>query len=171
MTLNRRTLLSAAGAVSLGGLAACDEQTMKTIQSRLNPTQGAGGAGAPAPAATAAPPPANAGSTVSATVRMPAEPWTYARFNAAMAASERPHTISETQFAAIQARKPAAITNIRTYLDSRFGAHDPNVLRAFESLPREYFHYAYAQGASTASQAYEANPKPWAIGHGLGFAS
>jgi protein-L-isoaspartate(D-aspartate) O-methyltransferase len=40
------------------------------------------------------------------------------------------------------------------------------VLAAFESVPRDYFHYAYAAGASTAYQAYEDNPKPWAIGHG-----
>lgn len=166
MTLNRRTLLTAAGAATLTGLAACDENTMKSVQSRLNPTQGAGGSAAPAaPAANAA---AGAGqaSAVSQTVRRPTEPWTYARFNAAMQASQRPHTITEAQFAEIQARKPAAIERIKTYLDGRFGAHDPNVIQAFESLPREYFHYAYAQDASTAYQAYEANPKPWAIGHG-----
>ena len=167
--MDRRTLLTAAGGAALTGLAACDEQTMKSVQSRLNPTQatGAGGSGAGAAAPTA-PTAAAAGdaSTVSTTVRMPTEPWTYARFNAAMAASQRPHSITESQFAEIQARKPAAIAQIRTYLDSRFGAHDPNVIQAFESLPREYFHYAYASDASTAYQAYEANPKPWAIGHG-----
>ena len=165
MTLDRRTLLTATGGIALTGLAACDENTMKSVQARLNPTQAAGGAGASAPAApaTAA---AGQASAVSQTVRMPTEPWTYARFDAAMQASARPHSITEAQFAEIQARKPAAIEGIKTYLDGRFGDHDPNVIRAFESLPREYFHYAYAQGASTAYQAYEANPKPWAIGHG-----
>lgn len=165
MTFNRRTLLTAAGAATLTGLAACDENTMKSVQARLNPTQGAGGSGAAAPAANAS---AAAGeaSAVSQTVRMPTEPWTYASFNAAMSASGRPHSITEAQFAEIQARKPAAIARIRTYLDGRFGAHDPNVIQAFESLPREYFHYAYARDASTAYQAYEENPKPWAIGHG-----
>jgi protein-L-isoaspartate(D-aspartate) O-methyltransferase len=165
--MNRRTLLTAAGATAVTGLAACDEQTMKTVQARLNPTQATGGAGAgtAAPAANAA---AEAGATsaVSETVRMPSEPWTYARFNAAMQASERPHTLSEVQFSEIQARKPAAIERIRAYLDSRFGAHDPNVVRAFESVPRDWFHYAYASDDTTAYQAYEANPKPWAIGHG-----
>jgi protein-L-isoaspartate(D-aspartate) O-methyltransferase len=163
--MNRRSLLTATGGVALTGLAACDENTMKSVQARLNPTQATGGAGAAAPAAPAQ---AAAGeaSAISATVRMPGEPWTYARFNAAMSASERPHSISEAQFTEIQARKPAAIERIRTYLDGRFGAHDPNVIQAFESLPREYFHYAYAQDASTAYQAWEANPKPWAIGHG-----
>lgn len=167
MTLARRTFLTTASAAALGGLAACDEQTMKSVQARLNPTQATGPAasGAAAPAVNAA---AEAGSAsaISQTVRMPTEPWSWARFNSAMQASERPHTLDEAQFNAIQARKPAAIDRIRTYLDGRFGAHDPNVVRAFESVPRDFFHYAYASDASTAYQAYEADPKPWAIGHG-----
>ncbi|MEQ7154924.1 protein-L-isoaspartate O-methyltransferase family protein [Brevundimonas aurifodinae] len=167
MTLGRRSFLTTAGAAALGGLAACDEQTMKSVQARLNPTQATGPAasGAAAPAANTA---ADAGSAsaISPTVRMPTEPWSWARFNAAMQASERPHALTEAQFDAIQARKPAAIDRIRTYLDGRFGAHDPNVVRAFESVPRDFFHYAYASDASTAYQAYEADPKPWAIGHG-----
>lgn len=163
--MNRRTLLTAAGATAFTGLAACDEQTMRSIQARLNPTQATGGSGAAAPVGNAAAA-AGAASAVSATVRMPTEPWTYARFNAAMQASERPHAISEAQFNEIQARKPAAIDRIRTYLDSRFGAHDPKVVQAFESVPRDFYHYAYASDASTAYQAYEADPKPWAIGHG-----
>jgi protein-L-isoaspartate(D-aspartate) O-methyltransferase len=165
MTLARRSFLTAAGAAALGGLAACDEQTMKTVQARLNPTQSTGAAGAAAPAANAAVE-AGGASAVSQTVRMPTEPWTWPRFNAAMQASARPHTLDKVQFNAIQARKPAAIDRIRTYLDGRFGAHDPNVVRAFESVPRDFFHYAYASDASTAYQAYEADPKPWAIGHG-----
>jgi len=162
---NRRTLLTAAGATAIAGLSACDEQTMKSVQARLNPTQATGESSAVAPAGNAA---TEAGTTsaVSETVRMPSEPWTYTRFNAAMQASERPHAISEAQFNEIQARKPAAIERIRTYLDSRFGAHDPKVVQAFESVPRDFYHYAYASDASTAYQAYEADPKPWAIGHG-----
>ncbi|ADL00376.1 protein-L-isoaspartate O-methyltransferase family protein [Brevundimonas subvibrioides] len=162
--LNRRTLLTAAAGTALTTLAACDEATMTSIQARLNPTQAAGGSGVAANAPTQAA--AAEASAVSQTVRMPGEPWTFARFNAAMEASRRPHTLTEAQFTEIQARKPAAIERIRTYLDGRFGAADPNVVQAFESVPRDYFHYAYAAGASTAYQAYEANPKPWAIGHG-----
>lgn len=165
MTLNRRTLLAATGGVALTGLSACDENTMKSVQARLNPTQAAGGSGAAAPAA-ATQAAAGAASAVSATVRMPTVPWTFARFNEVMAASHRSHSLSEAQFNEIQARKPAAIERIRTYLDGRFGAHDPNVIRAFESVPRDYYHYAYASQASTAYQAYESDPKPWAIGHG-----
>ncbi|MEY4555065.1 MAG: hypothetical protein RL093_184, partial [Pseudomonadota bacterium] len=163
--INRRTLLAAAAGTL--PLAACDEATMKTIRERMNPTAvgGAGPAaraGAPGSAATAA----GGQSAISATVRTPARPWTYAAFREAMAASSRNPTISEDQFAGIQARKPAAMARIKAYLEGKFGSADPAVLAAFESVPRDYFHYAYAAGASTAYQAYEDNPKPWAIGHG-----
>ena len=169
MTLDRRTLLTAAAGLMAAPLAACDEATMKTVRERLNPTQAREAASA-APGTPAAPgstqPVGPAASTVSAGVRMPAAPWTYSAFVAAMAASDRPSAITEAQFNDIQARKPAAIARIRDYLAGRFGEADPKVVAAFESVPREFFHYAYASRASTAYQAYEANPKPWAIGHG-----
>lgn len=163
--INRRTLLAAAAGTL--PLAACDEATMETIRERMNPTAvgGAGsaaGASAPGSAATTA----GGQSAISATVRTPARPWTFDVFREAMAASGRNPTISEDQFAAIQSRKPEAMARIKAYLEGKFGAADPAVLAAFESVPRDYFHYAYAAGASTAYQAYEDNPKPWAIGHG-----
>jgi protein-L-isoaspartate(D-aspartate) O-methyltransferase len=159
--INRRTLLAAAAGTL--PLAACDEATMKTIRERMNPTAGVGGS---APAAAPAAAPTAGQGAISATVRRPARPWTFDVFREAMAASGRNPTISEAQFAAIQARKPAAMARIKSYLEGKFGAADPAVLAAFESVPRDYFHYAYAAGASTAYQAYEDNPKPWAIGHG-----
>ncbi len=33
-------------------------------------------------------------------------------------------------------------------------------------MPREYFHYLYDQHRATPGDAYEANPKPWALGYG-----
>lgn len=161
--INRRTLLAAAAGTL--PLAACDDATMKTIRERMNPT--AAGGGAPASAGSAAPA-ARAGGqgAISATVRAPARPWTFEAFREAMAASGRNPTINEGQFADIQSRKPAAMARIKAYLEGKFGSADPAVLAAFESVPRDYFHYAYAAGASTAYQAYEDNPKPWAIGHG-----
>ncbi len=92
--------------------------------------------------------------------------WNRQAFEAAMAASGRPTKISEAAFNAVQARKPAAMNRIRAYLTSRFGAADPRVLSAFEQIPREYYHYNYAQHASMASVAYEEGPKPWALGYG-----
>ncbi len=163
--INRRTLLAAAAGTL--PLAACDDATMKTIRERMNPT-GVGGAGPAAGAAGAGPAAATAGGqgAISATVRTPARPWTFDVFREAMAASGRNPTIDEAQFTAIQSRKPAAMARIKAYLEGKFGSADPAVLAAFESVPRDYFHYAYAAGASTAYQAYEDNPKPWAIGHG-----
>ena len=162
--INRRTLLAAAGTLPL---AACDEATMKTIRERMHPT--AVGATGPAAGASTSGPAASTAAgqgAISATVRTPARPWTFDVFGEAMAASGRSLTINEGQFAAIQSRKPAAMARIRAYLEGKFGSADPAVLAAFESVPRDYFHYAYAAGASTAYQAYEDNPKPWAIGHG-----
>ena len=162
--INRRTLLAAAAGTL--PLAACDEVTMKRVRERMNPTAVGGESTAgPAGGAPAAAPAAGRGA-ISATVRTPARPWTFDAFREAMTASGRNPTISEAQFAAIQARKPAAMARIKAYLEGKFGSADPAVLAAFESVPRDYFHYAYAAGASTAYQAYEDSPKPWAIGHG-----
>ena len=163
--INRRTLLAAAAGTL--PLAACDEATMKTIRERMNPT-GVGGAGSavgPAGSGPAAATVAGQGA-ISATVRTPARPWTFDVFRETMAASGRNPTISAAQFVAIQSRKAAAMARIKAYLEGKFGSADPAVLAAFESVPRDYFHYAYAAGTSTAYQAYEDNPKPWAIGHG-----
>ena len=163
--INRRTLLAAAAGTL--PLAACDEATMKTIRERMNPTavSGAGpvaGMGGSGPTAAQV---AGQGA-ISATVRTPARAWTFDVFREAMAASGRNPTINASQFADIQSRKPAAMARIKAYLEGKFGSADPAVLAAFESVPRDYFHYAYAAGASTAWQAYEDSPKPWAIGHG-----
>lgn len=93
--------------------------------------------------------------------------WTRDAYLAAMRASGRETSISEQNFAAIQARKPAAMRRIESYLKSRFnGEADPAVLRAFEALPREYFHWNYEGRSNGASNAYESDPKPWGLGYG-----
>lgn len=167
MTLSRRHLIAGAAGMAALPLAGCDlETTIDTVRRRLDPEGGrdqTGGSDAPA-SAPEAPTPQQSG--VSETVRMPAEPWTFAAFQRAMAASERPSQITEAQFAAIQARKPGAIRMIASYLAGRFGEADPAVVQAFQSVPREFFHYQYAMQQSLAFQAYEVDPKPWAIGHG-----
>ncbi|OIO03211.1 MAG: hypothetical protein AUJ49_04730 [Desulfovibrionaceae bacterium CG1_02_65_16] len=55
---------------------------------------------------------------------------------------------------------------IESYLKRRFGKADSNVLRAFRELPREYYHYDYQRRKPFASNCYEPEPKPWAIGYG-----
>ena len=92
--------------------------------------------------------------------------WTLARYTQAMAESGRPTVISQSEFDAIQARKPAAIALIDRYLKAHFGAADPAVLAAFAQVPREYYHYMYEGHVAAPAEAYEANPKPWAIGYG-----
>jgi protein-L-isoaspartate(D-aspartate) O-methyltransferase len=39
-------------------------------------------------------------------------------------------------------------------------------LAAFQAVPREYYHYDYPDHRATPGDAYEENPKPWALGYG-----
>ncbi len=120
-------------------------------------------AAAPACAATAAP----AAGLPDATPATPnGKPWDKAAFEAAMEASGRPVNLTDAQFDAIQARKPAAMKSIADYLKLRLGAADPAVLAGFEAVPREYYHYIYSEHRSTCGDAYDQPAKPWAIGYG-----
>ena len=92
--------------------------------------------------------------------------WNRKAYEAAMAASGRPVELTDAQFDAIQARKPAALKRIEQYLKEHLGNADPAVLAAFAAVPREYFHYMYEGHHSTGGDAYEDNPKPWALGYG-----
>ncbi len=92
--------------------------------------------------------------------------WTRDAFLKAMADSGRPISMSQASFDAIQARKPAAIARISEYLKSHLGKVNPVVIDAFQQLPREYYHYHYDDKIATPSEAYEENPKPWALGYG-----
>jgi protein-L-isoaspartate(D-aspartate) O-methyltransferase len=100
------------------------------------------------------------------TARAAAEPWTRAAYERAMRESGRPVSLTDAQFAEIQARKPAAMQRIAAYLKAHMRSADPRVLAAFEAVPREYFHYQYQERRSLGGEAYEADPKPWAIGYG-----
>jgi len=92
--------------------------------------------------------------------------WSRDAYLDAMRRSGRPTDLSEPQFDAIQARKPAAMRRIETYLKEHLGHADPAVLRAFGEVPREYFHYVYPEHRSQSGVAYEDDPKPWALGYG-----
>jgi protein-L-isoaspartate(D-aspartate) O-methyltransferase len=95
-----------------------------------------------------------------------AAPWTRQAYEEAMAKSGRHVELTDAQFQAIQARKPAAMKRIESYLKDRLGSADPAVLAAFEEVPREYYHYIYSDHRATPGDAYEENPKPWALGYG-----
>jgi len=142
----RRNLIAGAAALAGLGLASCGQRSASTSASVTVPIS-------PGPAPGAAP---------SAT---PVN-WTREAFEKAMADSGRPVTISDAEFAAIQARKSVAIDRIRGYLVERLKTADPRVIAAFEALPREYFHYDYADRRAMPGVAYEADPKPWALGYG-----
>jgi protein-L-isoaspartate(D-aspartate) O-methyltransferase len=92
--------------------------------------------------------------------------WTHQAYIEAMARSGRPVEQTETQFQAIQARKPAALRRIESYLKERLGHADPAVMAAFAAVPRDYFHYVYDSHHATPGDAYEDTPKPWALGYG-----
>ena len=39
-------------------------------------------------------------------------------------------------------------------------------MKAFNEVPREYYHYVYPEHRSQGGVAYEDDPKPWALGYG-----
>jgi protein-L-isoaspartate(D-aspartate) O-methyltransferase len=92
--------------------------------------------------------------------------WTRKEFLEAMAKSGRPVELTDAQFDAIQARKPAAMKRIEAYLKDHLGHANPAVMAAFQEVPREYFHYLYEERRATPRDAYEENPKPWGLGYG-----
>jgi protein-L-isoaspartate(D-aspartate) O-methyltransferase len=95
-----------------------------------------------------------------------AQVWTRQAYMEAMVRSGRPVEQTEAQFQAIQARKPAAMKRIESYLKEHLGHADPAVMAAFQAVPRDYFHYLYDSHRATPGDAYEENPKPWALGYG-----
>jgi protein-L-isoaspartate(D-aspartate) O-methyltransferase len=92
--------------------------------------------------------------------------WSRDAYEEAMRRSGRPVSISQAEFDAIQARRPAYINRIEAYLKGHLGAADPLVIEAFRKVPREYFHYVYSEHVAAPAEAYEDTPKPWAIGYG-----
>lgn len=92
--------------------------------------------------------------------------WTRETINQAFTASERNVSLSEESYAAIQERRAITLTRIDQYLTQRFGKTDPAVMKAFEEVPREYYHYNYEGKYGFTGKAYDEEAKPWAIGHG-----
>ena len=74
-------------------------------------------------------------------------PWTYAAYVAAMKASGRNTRISADEWTEMQKRRPRALGTIAGVLNYHFGKADPEIMRAFREVPREYYHYDY--GANT----------------------
>jgi protein-L-isoaspartate(D-aspartate) O-methyltransferase len=109
---------------------------------------------------------ANAAQAADAPVTQTAPSWTYDKYVVAMKESSRKVNIDEKTFATLQERKKKMLGSIENYLKERLGSADPAVLKAFQELPREYYHYDYKLDRSFAVTAYEDVAKPWAIGYG-----
>ncbi len=161
-TLGRRGLI--AGAAALAAAPALAQTAIAPAPATAPATVPAAPAAPPAPAA--APAAAATPTTLSVPMTPNGQPWTRAAFMAAMEASGRPVSLTDAQFEAIQKRKAPAMAQIASYLKMRLGSADPLVLAAFQALPREYYHYNYAEHRSTCGDAYDQPPKPWALGYG-----
>ena len=109
---------------------------------------------------------ASAGALCLARTVRATSAWNLSAYETAMRASGRQVSLTEAQFDTIQKRKPAAMKLINSYLKQHLGAADPVVMAAFETVPREYFHYIYSEHRATPGDAYEAEPKPWGLGYG-----
>ncbi len=96
----------------------------------------------------------------------PAKGWGYDSYLAAMKACDRPTTLTREQFDVVRGRRKGALATIENVLKAHFGEADPNVLRAFDEVPREFYHYDFAARSAFATVAYEQTSKPWRIGFG-----
>ena len=96
----------------------------------------------------------------------PSTNWNYERYCQLVEKTGRNMAMSRQSFDAVQARKSFAIDQTRRFLEDRFGKVDETVIAAFSRVPREFFHYNYERGASSAPEAYERFGTPWPIGYG-----
>lgn len=98
--------------------------------------------------------------------RGPAIDWNYETFKRLMRESGRKVSLSESEYGEVHDRKAGALDKIKTVLTSRFGKPDPDIMRAFNEIPREYYQYHYQGNQSVAKQTYDTRSKPWGIGYG-----
>ncbi len=95
-----------------------------------------------------------------------ADVWNVSTFQNLMEMSGRTADLTPGQLTRVEDRKAAYLKTIETYLVRSLGTADPNVLRAFGAVPREYFMYNYEKNASMADLSYESHARPWEIGYG-----
>jgi protein-L-isoaspartate(D-aspartate) O-methyltransferase len=92
--------------------------------------------------------------------------WTWERAQQAWKESGRESGLTKEVFDQLQPRREWAAKEVEILLNARFGTADPAIVKGFREVPREYFHYHYANKRGFAHEAYEANARPWAIGFG-----
>lgn len=101
-----------------------------------------------------------------AVARAGPQPWTFESYSQAMKASGRRQVITAEAWQTAVARKPRMLASIQSVLAHHFTTPDPNVMRAFAEVPREYYHYRYDEKVDFAAVAYEEQSIPWRIGLG-----
>ena len=92
--------------------------------------------------------------------------WTYKKFIKDFKKSGRETRLTSAEFDRLQERKQDMLKDIRRYLTRKFGWANPRVVKAFEDLPREYYHYDYQGRSDFCATAYEYPPRTWALGWG-----
>lgn len=92
--------------------------------------------------------------------------WNYQTYLNAFKASGRQTSLTEEKFNRVQEKKIKALDYIQDYMKDRIGEVDPDILKAFSQLPREYFHYNYQKNSAFSASAYDNPAHPWAIGYG-----
>src|SRR6185295_10934042 len=92
--------------------------------------------------------------------------WDHQAFLSAYKANGRNTEQSEGEFKEVQEKKKKAQDYIRKYMKDRIGEVDPDILKAFSEVPREYFQYQYQKTDLIANKTYEIPAHPWAIGFG-----
>jgi protein-L-isoaspartate(D-aspartate) O-methyltransferase len=92
--------------------------------------------------------------------------WTFDAYLAAMKESGRRTDLDARSFALMRQRRGHVLQQLETWLRAETGRADPEVMRAFAEVPREYFHYHYGDNHAFARDAWDWYPRPWPIGHG-----
>jgi len=118
------------------------------------------------PTVTPTPNPTQAAAAPAGETKPSEDGWTYKKYLKAFKKSGRNTELTAKEFERVQERKPAMLKDIRRYLFRKFGYSDPRLMKAFEDLPREYFHYDYSSGTDFSKGAYEYPPRTWALGWG-----
>jgi len=92
--------------------------------------------------------------------------WTFEKLTKAFEESGRKVNLPLATYDKVQQQKKLALQSVDQYLTEHLKKTDPAVLKAFDEVPREYFHYNYDKKNSFIGQAYEVPAKPYAVGFG-----
>lgn len=92
--------------------------------------------------------------------------WNFKAYLSAFKASGRSTKLTRKKFDHVAEKRLAAMDNLKGYMMDRAGEMDPDILKAFSEVPRDYFHYDYQKKMAFSASAYDWPARPWAIGYG-----